>query len=268
MTSLTFSPIAHICSSLRYRSQAPRQAVYSEIGARIVFEDPKMMRPALEGIEGFERLWLIFAFHLNLDKPWKAKVRPPFSPDDKKFGLFATRSPYRPNPIGMSAVTLLAVEKDTLVVGGCDLLDGTPILDIKPYIPQADAFPTSRAGWRDTLPPPDWTVTIAPQAIAKINWVHEQSGLEIQDFCQVQLSRSPLDNRRKRVTTSPDSDGRYGLGLRTWQILFTLDETTHSVTICDIKSNYPIEELTPLAADPYGDKEIHRQLQRATVSPP
>lgn len=102
---------------------------------------------AYRDLEGFERIWLIFIFHRS--EGWKAEVRPPRG--GGKRGVLSTRSPHRPNAIGLSAVRLLAVEEGSLRVCGIDLLDGTPILDIKPYVPYADAFPASRAGWIDAI---------------------------------------------------------------------------------------------------------------------
>jgi tRNA (adenine37-N6)-methyltransferase len=102
---------------------------------------------AYRDLAGFERIWLIFAFHRS--EGWKAEVRPPRGGGRRS--VLATRSPHRPNALGLSAVELVAVEDSALRVRGIDLLDGTPVLDIKPYVPYADAFPDSRAGWIDEL---------------------------------------------------------------------------------------------------------------------
>ena len=102
---------------------------------------------AFRDLAGFERIWLVFAFHRS--EGWKAEVKPPRG--GGKRSVLATRSPHRPNAIGLSAVELVAVEETRLRVRGMDLLDGTPILDIKPYVPYADAFPAARAGWIDAI---------------------------------------------------------------------------------------------------------------------
>jgi tRNA-Thr(GGU) m(6)t(6)A37 methyltransferase TsaA len=101
----------------------------------------------IQDLDGFDRLWLIFAFHLS--EGWKSSVKPPRG--GPKRGVLATRSPHRPNSIGLSAVELVRIEDRTLHLRGVDLLDGTPVLDIKPYIPYADAFSDSKAGWIDEL---------------------------------------------------------------------------------------------------------------------
>jgi tRNA (adenine37-N6)-methyltransferase len=107
-------------------------------------------REALDDLEGIERIWVIA--HLHLNTGWNAKVLPPRGPRQKR-GLFATRSPHRPNSIGLSAVRLVGVDGFTLHVEEIDLIDGTPILDVKPYVPYADAFPDARAGWIEQIPP-------------------------------------------------------------------------------------------------------------------
>lgn len=101
----------------------------------------------LQDLSGFERVWLVFAFHLS--EGWTSSVKPPRG--GPKRGVLATRSPHRPNSIGLSAVELVSIEGRTLRLRGVDLLDGTPVLDIKPYIPYADAFPGSKAGWIDEM---------------------------------------------------------------------------------------------------------------------
>jgi len=101
----------------------------------------------LQDLDGFDRLWLIYAFHRS--EGWRNTVKPPRG--GPKRGVLATRSPHRPNPIGLSTVELVGIEGRTLHLRGVDLLDGTPVLDIKPYVPYADAFPDARAGWVDEL---------------------------------------------------------------------------------------------------------------------
>ena len=146
MEEYSFHRIGTVHCDNRYKFEAPRQGVYSS--ARAVIElDPLYSGDAVADLEAFERIWVLFVFHCNLGKKWKPKTSPPYVPEMRKYSLFATRSPYRPNPIGLSCVKLEGIEnKRNLIISGHDLLDGTPVLDIKPYIPQADAFPESSAG--------------------------------------------------------------------------------------------------------------------------
>ena len=148
-----FQPIAYARSPYTRRIDAPHQAtviVGTETGveaeARIEFVAGVPVE-AWRDLDGFQRIWLIFVFHRS--SGWSAQVKPPRG--GPKRGVLATRAPHRPNAIGLSAVELIAVEDTWLRVRGMDLLDGTPILDIKPYVPYADAFPDSAAGWIDEI---------------------------------------------------------------------------------------------------------------------
>lgn len=151
-TELRFRPIAFARSPYKERFGAPHQASVSR-GTREAREAEGRIELA-EGIptetllhlEGFDYVWAIYVFHLN--EGYKPLVRPPRTPDTAH-GVFATRAPHRPNPIGLSALRVVRVERRVVVVSGLDLLDGTPILDLKPYLPYADAFPDARAGWVD-----------------------------------------------------------------------------------------------------------------------
>lgn len=148
-----FQVIAHVRSPYAQRIDAPHQPTVTagtESGraeiATIEFIDG-FPHAAFRDLQGFDRIWLIFLFHRS--EGWKPEVRPPRG--GGKRSVLATRSPHRPNALGLSAVKLLAVEPNALTVQGIDLLDGTPILDIKPYVPYSDAFADSSAGWIDAL---------------------------------------------------------------------------------------------------------------------
>ncbi len=146
-------PIAFVRSPYTRRIDAPHQSTVVagtetqaavEAGIEFVAGFPPA---AFRDLAGFQRIWLVFVFHRS--EGWKAEVRPPRG--GGKRSVLATRSPHRPNAIGLSAVELVEVGEQVLRVRGIDLLDGTPILDIKPYVPYADAFPGSRAGWIDQI---------------------------------------------------------------------------------------------------------------------
>jgi tRNA-Thr(GGU) m(6)t(6)A37 methyltransferase TsaA len=151
--SLICKPIAFVHSPYAKRIDAPHQSTVVEgtetgdVAEAIITFAADFPEAAFRDLAGFQRIWLIFAFHRS--EGWKAEVRPPRG--RLKRSVLATRSPHRPNAIGLSAVELVAVEGQSLRVRGVDLLDGTPILDIKPYVPYADAFPDSRAGWIDDI---------------------------------------------------------------------------------------------------------------------
>lgn len=155
---LTLQPIGYVRSPYVERYGTPRQptVVSGTLGevpqeAEIVLDRARIPVEALRGLEGFDYVWVVVWLHQN--KGWRPMVTPTRGPRVKR-GLFATRSPHRPCPIGLSALRLIGVEGHTLQVLGLDLLDGTPVLDVKPYVPYADAFPGARAGWLDALDTP------------------------------------------------------------------------------------------------------------------
>lgn len=149
----SYRPIGILRSPYARRIDAPHQSTVvagTETGelalATLRLEDWLEVR-VLQDLNGFDRLWLIFVFHLS--EGWNSRVKPPRG--GPKRGVLATRSPHRPNSIGLSSVELIKIEGRTLHLRGVDLLDGTPILDIKPYVPYADAFADAKAGWIDEL---------------------------------------------------------------------------------------------------------------------
>jgi tRNA-Thr(GGU) m(6)t(6)A37 methyltransferase TsaA len=152
MANVTFRPIGVVASPYHRRFGTPQQAtaVGSDADAVLRLDPALIPEAALVDVAGFERLWVLA--WLDRGDGWSPQVMPPRGPRVRR-GVFATRSPDRPNPIGLSLVTLVRVEGVDLHVRGIDLLDGTPILDVKPYVPYADAFPNARAGWIDEVPP-------------------------------------------------------------------------------------------------------------------
>ncbi len=155
MDEITIKPVAYYRGPFGSKFGIPRQsALAPAVEGRIVFTDTYRVKEALRGLEGFERLWLVWGFSAN--KPakgeWQPTVRPPRLGGNAAMGVWATRSPYRPNPLGLSCVELVKVDGMDLVVRGADLMDGTPIYDIKPYIPYADAYPDARSGFVNGAP--------------------------------------------------------------------------------------------------------------------
>ncbi len=166
--------IAFIHSDLNDKFGIPRQSgILFESEARIVFA-PKYRRiEAVRGLEGFSHIWLIWEFSKIKRDTWRPTVRPPRLGGNKRVGVFATRSPYRPNPIGLSSVRLLRIDLDAenapvLVVSGADLLDGTPIYDIKPYLPAFDMHTDAVGGFTDEIPEKRLTVVADDDIISKI----------------------------------------------------------------------------------------------------
>ena len=156
MEQLTMHIIANIHSDFPTKFGIPRQSgLVEELTAKIVFTTDYRAPDAVRGLEDFSHIWLIWQFSKAVRENWSPTVRPPRLGGNTRMGVFATRSPFRPNAIGLSCVRLLKVEPNTpegpvLTVAGADLMDGTPILDIKPYIPYADCQPEATGGFTDT----------------------------------------------------------------------------------------------------------------------
>lgn len=147
---MEIEPIAVFHGPLTSKFGIPRQSgIVEELEGTIVFNKEYDCEAALRGLEGFDRIWLIWGFSENRKRDWQPTVRPPRLGGNKTMGVFATRSPYRPNPLGLSAVRIASVHGTMIQVKGADLMDGTPIYDIKPYIAYADAFPEAKGGFVD-----------------------------------------------------------------------------------------------------------------------
>lgn len=171
---MEITPIAYIKSDFPEKFGIPRQSgLVEELTATVVFQPPYRVPDALRGLEGFSHLWLIWEFSQARREGWSPTVRPPRLGGNKRLGVFATRSPFRPNPIGLSCVRLLEVRQDreqgtVLVVSGADLLDGTPIYDIKPYLPYADCKPEAVGGFAARPKGADLAVDCSPALLDRV----------------------------------------------------------------------------------------------------
>lgn len=253
--SVELKAIGLVHTRERYRYEAPRQSVFASNEGWIELLPDYNFEAALEDLSGFERIWVIFKFHLN--ETWNPKVSPPvISPAGRKVGVFASRSPHRPNPIGMSCVELTGVEKRRIYIRNFDMLDGTPVFDIKPYIPAVDAFPGSAAGWVDETAKCTWQINYSPLFMEECNFIISQGGINLENFCRIQLAVEPLNSRRKRINII--SDGVCDIACRTWRVRFEFDQHARQIQVLKIYSAYTAEELLPDAPDKYGDKPLHR----------
>ena len=261
LSEIIFKPIGVMRTGSKYKFEAPRQGVFSGSGGCIELLPP-YRGEAVADLNGFDRIWVIFCFHHNLGTGWKSTVRPPLVPEPRRYSVFATRSPHRPNPIGISCVRLVKVASDRLWVDNVDILDGTPVLDIKPYIPQADAFPDAAAGWRENLELKHeaWSITYAEQFLAQAAYAVQLGAPDLVNFCEVQLRCNPLDRSRKRLFPVAAQPQKMEIGCRTWRILFAYDDAAKHIEVLAMRSNYTGAELAPEAEDIYADKDIHRKF--------
>lgn len=172
MEKVALHIIARISTPFGEKFGVPRQSGLVDTAAKIVFEPPFRSVEAVRGLEGFSHLWLLWQFDRNGEK-WSPTVRPPRLGGNRRLGVFATRSPFRPNPIGLSCVELEKVDFDAgdgpvLHVRGADLVDGTPIFDIKPYVPYCDARPEAKGGFTDGLASAELALDFPPALLEKV----------------------------------------------------------------------------------------------------
>ena len=167
-------PIAHVRSDFGSKFGVPRQSgLVDALTAAVVFEEPYRNPDALRGLEGFSHIWLIWVFHQSQRTEWSPTVRPPRLGGNRRVGVFASRSPFRPNPIGLSSVRLDRIEYTdglgpVLRIRGADLVDGTPILDIKPYLPYGDCHPDAVGGFANEAARPTLAVEIPPDLLERL----------------------------------------------------------------------------------------------------
>lgn len=214
--------IARMKSDFPTKFGIPRQSgLVDELRSTIIFEPEYRNPDALRGIEGYSHLWLIWQFSQAVRQGWSPTVRPPRLGGNTRMGVFATRSPYRPNSLGLSCVRLLAVE-DTkefgtvLHVGGADLMDGTPIFDIKPYIPYGDAHPDAIGGFSDQAGDFLLDVVIPDDLLNQVPSNKQQALLGV-------LSHDP------RPSYQRDPERIYGLSFAGYNIRFQVRENVLSV---------------------------------------
>jgi tRNA (adenine37-N6)-methyltransferase len=244
LSSLCIEPIGVVHSPFGERVDAPRQPVVAaEVEGTVELFAGKGYEDALCDLAAWDHIWLVVWFDRN--RGFRAKVTPPRG--DKKRGLFATRSPYRPNPIGLSAVQLLSVQGLTLRVRGLDLLDGTPVLDIKPYVPYTDSIPTANHGWLDGLKsegarPTDpfarFEVQFSAQALAQLAFLKDEHSIDLQDRIEAQLILGPAPHAYRRIRMQ---DGRLQLAIKEWRVWFAVVD--RCVTVQSLVSGFRPKEL-------------------------
>jgi len=217
---------------------------------RVVLDPIEGIEQALADIEGFERIWLIVLF--DRVEGWSPKVLPPRGGRTRR-GVFATRSPHRPNPIGLSLVQLLGVRHRTLDVEGLDLLDRTPVLDIKPYHPTAEAHPKARAGWLDEIVENAYTVVWSPESTDRLALLGER-GREIESVAAGVLANDPRPHPYRRVRRG--EDGRFELALQSWRVVFTVQGTL--VSVLAVESGYTPEAVATAPPGTLHDDALHR----------
>lgn len=249
---MQLEPIGIFHCHAKYAYDAARQPVIAHPNSGTIHLRPGCnFEQAVQDLEGVERIWLIYLFHQN--PHWKPLVRPPRA--TRKIGVFATRAPHRPNPIGLSCVALREVSGLRIEVGAHDLLDGTPVLDIKPYVAYADSFPEAGCQWLDEVQAEPWAVSFSESAEGALAWLEAAGTLQIRAFLRQQLSENPLDASRKRVCSVAALQGQ--IAYRTWRAVFRVEDASRSIVVEHIQSGYTESELAA-EDDRHGDKQLHR----------
>ena len=220
--------IGFVKSPHKNKYEAFRQGVEHKNIAEIILEENQNYETALLDLDGFEYIWLIFLFHHN--KNWKPKVLPPRQPRLKR-GVFATRAPYRPNPIGISAVKLLEIKKRKLIIANHDLLDETPIIDIKPYIPYADSFPDAKTGWLETISDKKYEIHFSNDTKDKFNWL-ETKRVHFLAEVKKTLTEDPYPHPYKRIKKFEE---HYEYYFQKWLCKYQV-ENDSSINIIDLST--------------------------------
>jgi len=222
MENVEIQVIARMKSDFPSKFGIPRQSgLVEELRSTVIFEPEFRNSDALRGIEGYSHLWLIWQFSEAVRTDWSPTVRPPRLGGNTRMGVFATRSPFRPNSLGLSSVKLLGVEETeafgtVLHVGGADLMDGTPIFDIKPYIPYGDSHPEATGGFTDT----------AEDFLLQVNFPTELLNLLPEDKQQAAIGVLSHD---PRPSYQRQPERVYGLSFAGYNIRFSVVEDTLTV---------------------------------------
>ena len=218
--------IARIRTDFKEKFGIPRQSGIAKTTAKIIFEPKYRVKEAIRGLEGYSHIWLLWEFSEALREEWSPTVRPPRLGGNTRMGVFATRSPYRPNPIGLSSVRLIKIDETAsdgivLTVEGADLLDGTPIYDIKPYLPYTDSHPDAKSGFAGEVMGYALAVEIGEEHKKMLN------DQELGALTEL-LSQDP------RPSYKTDGDRIYGFLFGEKEIFFKVEDGR--LTVTDIKA--------------------------------
>jgi tRNA-Thr(GGU) m(6)t(6)A37 methyltransferase TsaA len=269
--SLILEPIGVVRTAAATRLEAARQpAASGDAPGRIELLPGRNLEHAVEDLEGWDYLWVIFWFHLNAG--WRPKVLPPRGPRRRR-GVLSTRSPHRPNPLGLSAVRLERVDGLTLHLRGVDMVDGTPVLDIKPYVPYTDAHPGAASGWLEQAgevvgagqardPVPAYEVLFEPLADEQARWIERRTGLPLRERIQALLGADPTPRPYRRIRRERDA---LRLAVQDWRVRFTV--SGRQVSVEALASGYRSSQLAtaaPAAQDPLAP---HREFNACWPAP-
>lgn len=225
-----FEIIAHVCTDFPSKFGLPRQSGLAEgLRGRIVFEKKYRVRDAFRGLEDFGHIWVIWKFSEAVRKEWSPTVRPPRLGGNTRLGVFATRSPFRPNPVGLSCLKLDMVDYDdpegpVLLVSGIDMMDGTPVYDVKPYLPYADSRPDSKAGFTEEADKRrPMKVDFCEGWDEKLE-IKSAGGIKIQDSEELKKELTEILSLDPRPSYHEDAERIYGFNYSGLEIKFKAEK--------------------------------------------
>ena len=223
--SLTLEPIGFIESCFKERFGTPRQPGLIKEARGVIQLRPEINFSAgLHGLENFSHVWVLFWFHQNENKVVRPKVHPPRL-EGEKVGVFATRSPHRPNPIGISVFEIEKIEGNSVFIRGLDVIDGTPVLDIKPYIPYSDSIPTAKAAWAAETPPQNLNIEWTTNAIEELKSLSDFD--ETKPLAEAILRMDPRPGFYRGTKARPNPYmSTYGFRIKNLNISFEMQEDT------------------------------------------
>lgn len=242
-------PIGYFFSSQHEKYSVPCQANQIANEGTIILNPHCLYEQALEDLNGFDRIWILFWFHKNSN--WKTKILPPRG--NVKRGVFATRSPHRPNFIGMSPVDLVSVNGLKLTIKNHDLINGTPILDIKPYINYIDSIPAKKQGWLGELENvKKYFIEWSERAKKQKDYLNEIWNLDLENLAEARLVMNPFPYPNNRIIKKGDF---YEIALKSWRMIYRVH--SNSVEILEIQSGY----VDALPQD-HSDFPIHTEFKK------
>lgn len=226
MDSINISPIGKLSSCYKEKFGIPRQPGLVDADKAEIILNSEFQEESIRGLEGFSHIWVIFVFHATRDKGWKPMVRPPRLGGNTKVGVFASRSTFRPNAIGLSVVKLKGIEIQSsgikLHLRGCDLMDGTPVLDIKPYLPYADSIPNAQGGFAEESPEKMVEVTFTEEASKHCLKAGERLKQDVGGLIKQVLQLDPRPSYQRNNT---DTDRVYSMKLYDFDLKWQYCET-------------------------------------------
>lgn len=233
---ISMIPIGHVRSPLIDKASAPRQpSEAASIHGTIELCPGRALEDALSGIEAWDHLWVVFVF--DRAEGYRPKVLPPRS--NERRGVLGTRSPHRPNPIGLSVVRLERVEGLVLHISGVDMLDGTPVLDLKPYVAYTDSIPDAKSGWLGSDPGPRWALRFESAADKELEWLAAHGEPGLRDRLTTLLATGPEPHAYRRIRVLDDAHRE--IAVRAWRARFRVEG--RELVVERITSGYRPKEL-------------------------